>query len=95
MAGDLASRTSHLSTLNPVCSIRIHRPAPRLRAAVRPPTSHISPEVQKAAIENLVVADRCNGAKSDHHAATEHLIRWRARLEPRAADLAAVADRYR
>lgn len=38
-----------------------------------------------------MIADRCNGAKSDHLAATEHLVRWRLRVETRAADLAALA----
>ncbi len=47
------------------------------------------------AIENLVVADRCNGAKSDHLAATEHLVRWRVRLQMRSADLVAVAQAHR
>ncbi|MGE0306862.1 MAG: HNH endonuclease [Acidimicrobiia bacterium] len=47
------------------------------------------------AIENLVVADRCNGAKSDHLAATEHLVRWRVRLEMRSADLSTIAHDHR
>lgn len=48
------------------------------------------------AVENLVVADRCNGAKSDHIAATEHLTRWRLRNEVRHGELAelAVATRW-
>ena len=44
------------------------------------------------AVENLVAADSCNGAKSDHLAATAHLTRWRLRIEtlsPSLADLAA------
>ncbi|MDQ6617457.1 MAG: hypothetical protein M3083_22600 [Actinomycetota bacterium] len=32
------------------------------------------------AVENLVLADRCNGDKSDHLAALEHVERWVARL---------------
>lgn len=43
------------------------------------------------AIENLVIADRCNGAKSDHLAATEHLVRWRLRTESQAIELASLA----
>jgi HNH endonuclease len=46
------------------------------------------------AIENLVIADRCNGAKSDHLAATEHLVRWRLRVEAQAAALAALAKTH-
>lgn len=47
------------------------------------------------AIENLVVADRCNGAKSDHLAASEHLVRWRLRVETSPADLKAMALEHR
>ena len=47
------------------------------------------------AIENLVLADGCNGAKSDHLAAGEHLTRWRDRVDARAADLAGIAERHR
>ena len=47
------------------------------------------------AIENLVVADRCNSAKSDHVAATAHLARWRLRLETAAGPLRDVAERHR
>jgi hypothetical protein len=47
------------------------------------------------AIQNLVIADRCNGWKSDHLAAEEHLVRWRARLEYSAAELAAIATKRR
>ncbi|MEO8267017.1 MAG: hypothetical protein ABI706_16050 [Ilumatobacteraceae bacterium] len=43
------------------------------------------------AIENLVIADTCNGAKSDHLAATEHLVRWRLRIATHLDDLATVA----
>ena len=45
------------------------------------------------AIENLVLADRCNGAKSDHLAASTHLARWRARLTMHSHDLAEIAGR--
>ena len=47
------------------------------------------------AIENLVLADRCNGDKSDHLAAEDHLERWVARLRVRAEDLSATAARLR
>ena len=47
------------------------------------------------AIENLVIADRCNGAKSDHLAATEHLVRWRLRVETHSNELAALAEAHR
>jgi hypothetical protein len=43
------------------------------------------------AIENLVLADRCNGHKSNHLAATEHLVRWRTRLAANAHDLHTIA----
>lgn len=43
------------------------------------------------AVENLVIADACNGHKSNHLAATEHLARWRARLLTATPDLAAIA----
>ena len=43
------------------------------------------------AVENLVVADRCNGAKSDHLVAPEHLDRWSAHVSERAGDLAEIA----
>lgn len=45
------------------------------------------------AIENLVAADRCNGAKRDHLAAERHLRRWWERLErhERLSDLAVAA----
>jgi len=43
------------------------------------------------AVENLVLADRCNSYKSDHLAASEHLVRWRTRLASRAVELAEAA----
>ncbi len=46
------------------------------------------------AVENLVLADTCNGSKSNHLAASEHLARWSQRLVGRSeglADLAASA----
>lgn len=46
------------------------------------------------AIENLVVADHCNGAKSDHLVAPAHLARWMERVAM-AADLAAIARECR
>lgn len=45
------------------------------------------------AVENLVAADRCNGAKSDHLAAGEHLGRWSDRVTRHADDLSELADR--
>ncbi len=42
------------------------------------------------AIENLVIADRCNGAKSDHLVAPAHLERWMHRMAERA-DLEEIA----
>lgn len=47
------------------------------------------------AVENLVVADRCNGSKSDHLAATAHLARWRLRVEIGVGDLRDVASKHR
>lgn len=44
------------------------------------------------AIENLVLADKCNGAKSDYLAAGVHLGRWRLRLEKKGEALAEVAS---
>ncbi|HEX8769388.1 MAG TPA: hypothetical protein VF711_01325 [Acidimicrobiales bacterium] len=44
------------------------------------------------AVENLVLADRCNGDKSDHLAALEHVDRWVVRLGERSSDLASVAS---
>lgn len=43
------------------------------------------------AIENLVLADRCNGAKSDHLVARPHLERWRTRLGAHESDLVGIA----
>ena len=43
------------------------------------------------AIENLVLADRCNGAKSDHLVAQPHVERWRSRLADSVSDLAGIA----
>lgn len=47
------------------------------------------------AVENLVLADHCNGAKSDHLAATAHLARWRLRLTTHRADLGSLAAEHR
>lgn len=47
------------------------------------------------AVENLVVADRCNGAKSDHLVTAEHLDRWSAHVPERSSDLAEVATEAR
>lgn len=47
------------------------------------------------AVENLVLADRCNGEKSDHLAATMHLERWLERLDLRSHDLHAAAASLR
>ena len=45
------------------------------------------------AIENLVVADgRCNGAKSDFLAATEHVARWAGRARSGSATAAQLAE---
>lgn len=43
------------------------------------------------AVENLVLADRCNGDKREHLVATLHLDRWVARCDAQADDLVAVA----
>jgi hypothetical protein len=43
------------------------------------------------AVENLVAADRCNGAKRDHLAAEHHLRRWWDRLERWSGDLGDLA----
>jgi hypothetical protein len=40
------------------------------------------------AVENLVLADRCNNAKSDHLAAAGHLDHWKDRIDRYADDLA-------
>jgi hypothetical protein len=43
------------------------------------------------AVENLVLADRCNGAKRDHLVAGSHLERWFRRVDDLAADLREIA----
>lgn len=47
------------------------------------------------AVENLVVADRCNGDKSDHLTAPDHVDRWVERLRAHAGTLAEVATAAR
>ncbi len=47
------------------------------------------------AVENLVVADGCNGAKSDHLVARPHLDRWRAHVGARQPDLVDIAASVR
>jgi 5-methylcytosine-specific restriction endonuclease McrA len=47
------------------------------------------------AIENLVLADRCNGAKSDHLAAPDHLERWVERAHLHSSTLREVAEEVR
>lgn len=47
------------------------------------------------AIENFVVADRCNQHKSDHLAADEHVQRWAAQLPRIAGDLSEIAQQHR
>lgn len=47
------------------------------------------------AVENLVAADACNGAKSDHLVAAVHLIRWRARLDRSSGALGDLAETSR
>lgn len=45
------------------------------------------------ALENLVVADeKCNGNKSDHLAAAEHVARWHQRNRQCASDLSSIAQ---
>ncbi len=44
------------------------------------------------AIENLVLADRCNGAKSDHLVAWPHLDRWRTHVEVNRTALVDIAS---
>ncbi len=44
------------------------------------------------AVENLVLADGCNGAKSDHLVARQHLDHWSAHVKARRADLADIAS---
>lgn len=47
------------------------------------------------AIENLVLADRCNSDKSDHLAIVEHLGRWAERLQVNGSRLADIAAESR
>jgi hypothetical protein len=44
------------------------------------------------AIENLVLADRCNAFKRDHLVDVDHLDRWFRRLDDHSADLRELAD---
>jgi hypothetical protein len=45
-------------------------------------------------IENLVLAhSRCNHAKRDHLAATEHVLRWALRASEHARDLEEISKR--
>jgi 5-methylcytosine-specific restriction endonuclease McrA len=59
-----------------------------------PEVDHFLPwaRVSLDAIENLVVADEgCNGRKTDHLAAEDHVERWRERLDRAGADLTDLA----
>lgn len=47
------------------------------------------------AMENLVLADRCNGDKSDHLAGPAHVERWLTRHRDRSIELAELAGRTR
>ena len=47
------------------------------------------------AIENLVLADGCNGLKSDYLPAFRHVDRWARRFVGQAGDLASVAEEAR
>ena len=47
------------------------------------------------AIENFVVADACNGHKSDHLASADHVARWAERIRTVGSDLRAIASRHR
>jgi hypothetical protein len=47
------------------------------------------------AVENLVIADRCNGAKSNHLAAGVHLDRWRTSRTEHQDELTAIANTRR
>jgi 5-methylcytosine-specific restriction endonuclease McrA len=47
------------------------------------------------AVENLVLADRCNGAKSDHLAAAGHLSKWMDHRRSLGGDLVALANQVR
>lgn len=42
-------------------------------------------------VENLVLADRCNGSKRNHLAAAGHVERWAGRLVAQAGDLGSIA----
>ena len=44
------------------------------------------------AIENLVLSDRCNLAKSDHLVASEHVERWFGRVRRDGKSLASIAE---
>ena len=44
------------------------------------------------AVENLVLADRCNGDKSDHLTVSGHLHRWAARWQAHATSLRQLAE---
>ena len=47
------------------------------------------------AVENLVLADRCNGDKSDHLAGARHLDHWTHRLRTEGSALAGIAGATR
>lgn len=47
------------------------------------------------AVENLVIADRCNSDKRDHLAAAVHLQRWSSHVRRHASDLEQLADTTR
>lgn len=47
------------------------------------------------AIENLVLADRCNGEKSDHLAAEVHVERWARHIDRNASALTELAEHDR
>lgn len=47
------------------------------------------------AVENLVLADRCNNAKRDHLVVAEHLERWMGRLSRSGTDLGDLATTVR
>lgn len=47
------------------------------------------------AVENLVLADRCNSDKSDHLAGSSHLWRWAARVDTQGSSLREVAGAAR
>lgn len=66
-----------------------------LRRAVQ--VDHVLPwaRLPNDAIENLVLADRCNGDKRDHLAAKVHIDRWAERLVGSGADLISIASEAR